>query len=223
MKAAGVCQTACASACASDYSSAQLSQSPACLGPIFFILRPHFRRHSRYLLDSQFYHFDCTQFDSTQTKRAISAICLTSCPATRKGSLRFTRPSCLSIWCPNLRYGKSLREWLYLKVYVLMPPRGSGLTRTDAGGGRRRCLPSRLWGAGGGWQAIILSCAIDTCVWFLCERLLRCVVVLNSDSMSSDILQFMREKAYIYIFSSPLGICYVPLKDRSQGGKYGGL
>ena len=46
------CQTACASACASGCPSAQLSQSPTCLGPISFILRPHFRRHSRYLLDS---------------------------------------------------------------------------------------------------------------------------------------------------------------------------
>ncbi len=45
--------------------------------PNFLHIKAHSQGHSRYLLDSQFYHFDCTQFDSTQTKRAISAICLT--------------------------------------------------------------------------------------------------------------------------------------------------
>jgi len=47
--------------------------------PNFLHIKAHSQGHSRYFLDSQFYHFDCTQFDSTQTKRAISAICLTSC------------------------------------------------------------------------------------------------------------------------------------------------
>jgi len=45
--------------------------------PNFLHIKAHSQGHSRYFLDSQFYHFDCTQFDSTQTKRAISAICLT--------------------------------------------------------------------------------------------------------------------------------------------------
>ncbi len=45
--------------------------------PNFLHIKAHSQVHSRYFLGSQFYHFDCTQFDSTQTKRAISAICLT--------------------------------------------------------------------------------------------------------------------------------------------------
>jgi len=77
MEAERVCQTACASACASGCPSAQLSQSPAYLGPILFIFRPILRGILHSLLDSQFYPFNCTQFDSTQTKRAISVICLT--------------------------------------------------------------------------------------------------------------------------------------------------
>ena len=49
-----------------------------------------------------------------------------------------------------------------------MPPKDSGLTRTEAVGARRRCLASKLLGIGGFGPAIVLGYGGGVCCGGCC-------------------------------------------------------